>query len=74
MQFNREALNSLLAQEDTALWSSICSIAAASGVKLPLGAPPAVDMARLRAALSSTSQSDIGSALKIIDDYRNSRR
>ena len=70
MQLDPNTVNRLVCQSDDKLWSAIRMIAAQNGVSLPATTPPAEDMSRLRDAIAGISDSDIGNAVRIVNEMR----
>ncbi len=70
MQFDPNALKMLLAQSDEELWSIICRIADANGIKIANTPPPKNEMTQLRTLLSGAEQTDYQKALAMIASYR----
>ena len=69
MRIDPDKLNALLRLSDDELWHEIVSVAASKGFKLPEGTPPHAELERLRATVRD-GRLNVGSALKIIDNYR----
>ena len=70
MQLDPNTVNRLVSQSDDKLWSAIRMIATQNGVSLPATTPPAEDMRRLRDAIAGISDSDVGNAVRIVNEMR----
>lgn len=73
MRFDPEALQALLALDDSALWAKIRSVAGASGIRLTENVPSPADMARIRAAFGGYGQADVAAALDTIARFRQGK-
>ena len=73
MRIDTEKIKAMCALSDDALWAEIVKIGASHGFKLPTGTPPASDMEQLREAMNGGSRLNLGSALRIIDNYRKQK-
>lgn len=68
-QFDANMLRSILTLPDEQLWQTIQMIAASSGVRLPSGAPPKSELAKLRGILTSDAP-DVNEAMRIVEQYK----
>ncbi len=73
MNFNPQAMQALLALDDTALWARICGIAKRAGISLSPVPPPPEEMSKLRAMMGGSGQGDIAKALDTLARYRETR-
>lgn len=73
MKFDPQAMQNLLALDDTALWQRIRSIAAAAGLSLSATPPPPEDMRRLRGMMGGAGQADVAEALRTLSRFRDMR-
>ena len=74
MKINKEMLSEITKGSDEELWGRIREIATRYGLKLPDGAPPKSEMARLRAALSGADKLSLVSAMEILNTYRRGKK
>ena len=73
MQFDKQALDALMMQNDRALWENIRKIAGASGITLPQNPPPPAELSRLRAMIGSGNIPDVSAAMKTVNEYKKSQ-
>ena len=73
MQFDAQAMQEIIKQDDATLWRTIRTAAERYGIPLPEGTPPAADMARLRAILGTRSGSDVRGAMEILRRAKGGR-
>ncbi len=74
MQPDPKILESLLSQNDTALWSTFRALAKQKGFSLNDTPPPPSEMKRLRDFLSGAGQIDPREAKKMIDRMKQNGR
>lgn len=73
MQFDAKTMQEIIKQDDATLWRTIRTIADRYGIPLPEGAPPASDMARLRAILGTRGAGDVRDAMEILRRTKEGR-
>ncbi len=73
MKFDPQAMQALLALDDTALWQKIRSIATTAGLSLSPTTPPPAEMARLRSLMGGAGQADVGEALRTLSRFKGTR-
>lgn len=74
MRIDQNKINELCAMPDDALWAEIVKMGAEHGFTLPSKTPSHADMEKIRGAASGGSRLNLGSALRIINDYRKSAK
>ncbi len=74
MKIDRAMIDGLLAMDDDKLWQTIRAFAATKKINLSEKTPPKETMQRLRAIFTGTEKYDLGSAVKILSNYRTKRQ
>ncbi len=74
MKFDKSKLDALSALSDAELWAEIRSIAASHGFTLPEAQPSREEIAKIRAALSDPEKLNLGSAIRILNNYKRGKK
>jgi hypothetical protein len=73
MKIDKKTIDLLLGLDDDRLWQTICAVASASGVKAIASMPRPKDLSRLRAILSTMTESDLNRAIELIGNHPQER-
>ena len=74
MKLDPEMIRQLRAMSDSELWSTVRGIASSRGFTLPEAVPPHETMVSLRNTLSGADKLDLGTAVRILTQYRKSSK
>ena len=74
MKIDKKTLDMLSALPDDSLWKMICAIGAQSGIDLSSLSVSPSDIAKLRCAMGSLNDCDIGRAVEILEDAKKKNK